>query len=278
MPKIKGAGTLSDLPILCVITGVDKVPPEEWDAYTNAPTDPMKQAIERKCLDVSRRLQEGAGVAPGQIEYCSALKRYHLLPVVTAVVKHARSGVRVLGLQPKDPWEMADPEARELVEQERQRRYGGKPPVPSAERLIDEIGKDLPAAEARRLQSALRDETAQPARIAIFGQAGAGKTTLVNSAFSATFKTSHTFPGTDKAQIKEFDVDGGGTLQIIDLPGYGRSIREDKKYEAIYADSIPGCDLVVLVVQADKRDLADDIEMIPKLAGWLRSPGRTQAS
>jgi len=272
MWKSKGTATLSDLPILCVITCVDKVPPEEWDLYTNAPTEPMKHAIERKCQDVSRRLQKGAGVAHGQIEYCSALKRYRLLPVVTAVVKNARHGVRVLGLQPKDPWEMADPEARALIEQERQRRYGSKPPVPSAERFIEEVGKDLPVAEAKRLQAALRDDTAKPARVAVFGQAGAGKTTLVNNAFSATFKTSHTFPGTDKAQVKEFDVESGGKLQIIDLPGYGRSVREDKEYETVYRDAIPGCDLVLLVIQADKRDLADDIEMIPKLANWLRAP------
>lgn len=271
MTLTKNITTLADIPVLCVITCVDKVPPEEWNTFDNGPTDAMKTAIERKAKDLTNRIHQGTGLALTQIEYCSAVKRYRLYPVVTAVVKNARNGVRVLGLHPKDSWELASPEARAFVEQERLKRSGGKPHTNSPNQIMEEIGKTLSPVDAKRLQAAFKDETAKPAKIAVLGKAGAGKTTLVNNAFSANFKTSHTIVGSDKAQMKEFEVEGGGKIEIIDLPGYGRSISEDKTYETIYSRELPGCDLVILVIQANTRDLADDIDMVAKLRQWMRN-------
>ena len=70
-------------------------------------------------------------------------------------------------------------------------------------------------------------------------------------------------------QAKEFSLASGGTITVVDLPGYGRSIREDAEYESLYQEVIAGCDLVL---QATTRDFSDDQEMIEKLAGWLIAP------
>jgi hypothetical protein len=94
--------------------------------------------------------------------------------------------------------------------------------------------------------------------------------------FNAKWKTSHTIVGTTSAQMKEFELSTGGTLSVVDLPGYGRSLAEDREYEKIYQDTIPSCDLVLLIVQADAKDLADDEEMILKVAEWLKDSPKPQ--
>jgi predicted GTPase len=106
--------------------------------------------------------------------------------------------------------------------------------------------------------------------VAIFGKAGVGKTTTVNSLFNATWKTSHTVVGTTKAQMKEFVLKTGGTLEVVDLPGYGVSLGEDRENEKIYQQFIPSCDVVLLVLQANSRDFADDQEMLGKVVEWLK--------
>jgi predicted GTPase len=76
--------------------------------------------------------------------------------------------------------------------------------------------------------------------------------------------------GTTDAQTKEFELNSGGKLDVIDLPGYGRSIAEDQEYETIYRQLIPSCDLVLLILQANARDFTDDQEMIVNIMEWLK--------
>jgi len=76
-------------------------------------------------------------------------------------------------------------------------------------------------------------ENKRPPKIAIFGKTGVGKTTTVNSLFNAKWKTSHTVVGTTQAQMKEFMLETGGTLEVVDLPSYGGSLKEDRENEFI---------------------------------------------
>jgi small GTP-binding protein len=136
--------------------------------------------------------------------------------------------------------------------------------------MFEEMKKILSEDELNLLLTKLRQERSLPPKVAIFGKTGVGKTTTINSLFNAKWKTSHTIVGTTSAQMKEFELSTGGTLNVVDLPGYGRSLAEDREYERIYQQIIPSCDLVLLIVQANARDLADDEEMILKVAEWLR--------
>ena len=58
--------------------------------------------------------------------------------------------------------------------------------------------------------------------------------------------------------------------KAIDMPGYGRSMDEDEGYKKIYLQELPKCDIILLVVQADTRDLTDDQIMIENLYEWSK--------
>lgn len=92
----------------------------------------------------------------------------------------------------------------------------------------------------------------------MIGKAGVGKTTTINNLFSAQFRVSHALRGTSEAQVKEFALRGGGVLNIVDMPGLGEGIAEDKVFEEIYREELPKADVVLYVLEADERLLGED--------------------
>lgn len=270
--KPNGGGRL---PLVVGLNGCDKIEPGEWDAFLNAPTPEKERSIQRRCQDVVAKLSGETGLGGDHIEYYSALKRYRLIPLLTAVIRNAAAGFKLDAVQPRDPFELADPEAKEFADQERRRLKAARPAAPNFSQVWDELGKQLAPDVLGKLKADYQAERARPPRIAFLGKSGVGKTTTINNLFDAGWKASHTVPGTSAAQAKEFELASGGSLTAVDLPGYGRSVREDREYEAIYKDVLPGCDLVLLVIQANARDFSDDQEMVAKLTEWLRhSPPR----
>ncbi len=250
---------------------VDKMIPDGWDDRLNMPTQKAEKEIQRRSGDVIQRLSKYAHLSSENIEYYSALKRYRLLPLLTKIIKNAYAGFKLDNVQPADPFELADPEVKAFADEERQKRAKSKGrEVNAKDRMFDEMRKLLSEDELNLVLDKFRQERRLPPKVAILGKAGVGKTTTINSVFNAQWKTSHTIVGTTKAQMKEFSLSSGGTLSVVDLPGYGRSLAEDREYEKIYQEMIPSCDLVFLVLQANTRDFADDQEMILKISEWLK--------
>ena len=275
MSKTPDSGGQQPLPLVVGLNGCDKIEPGNWDAFVNAPSPEKEESIRRRCHDVTDKLTQATGLGANHIEHYSALRRYRLIPLLTAVIRHAVTGFKLDSVQPQDPFELADPEAREFANQERQRLKAARPPAPNFGQVWEELGKQIPMDVLGKMKAKYQEERARPPRIAFLGKAGVGKTTTINTLFNAGWKTSHTLPGTTDAQVKDFELASGGTLSAVDLPGYGRSIKEDRDYEAIYRDVLPGCDLILLVIQANARDLSDDQEMISKLMEWFKySPQR----
>jgi predicted GTPase len=201
------------------------------------------------------------------------LKRYRLLPLLTKIISNAYAGFKLDNVQPADPFELADSDVKAFAEQQRREREAKKSGknLTDKNQMLEEMKKFLSEDDLNLVLSKFKQEKSRPPKVAIFGKAGVGKTTTINSLFNAKWKTSHTIVGTKSAQMKKFDLSTGGTLDVVDLPGYGRSMAEDREYEKIYQDLIPTCDLVLLIVQADQRDYADDEEMILKVADWLKN-------
>lgn len=250
---------------------VDKIIPNGWNDRLNLPKDGGDIEIKRKMDDLVKRLSKYTTLPNDNVEFYSALKRYRLLPLMNKVVKHSFAGFKMDNMQPRDPFELADPEVKIFVEKERNKIQSGNDGRGDAKkRLFDELSKILSKDDMNTLLSKLNKENSIPPKIAIFGKSGVGKTTTVNNLFNASFKTSHVLEGTLEAQEKLFTLPTGGQLNIIDLPGYGRSISKDKEYEKIYKQFIPQCDLVFLIVQASSRDISDDEEMILKTIEWLK--------
>ncbi|MBE9145233.1 50S ribosome-binding GTPase [Planktothrix mougeotii LEGE 06226] len=267
-------GKSEQTPVRLVIglNQVDKMIPDGWDDRLNMPTQKAEKEIERRSKDIIQRLSRYTHLSSDNIEYYSALKRYRLLPLLTKIIKNAYAGFKLDNVQPADPFELADPEVKAFADEERQKRAKSKgKEVNAKDKMFDEMRKILSEDELNLVLDKFRQERRIPPKVAILGKAGVGKTTTLNSVFNAQWKTSHTIVGTTKAQMKEFSLSSGGSLAVVDLPGYGRSIAEDREYEKIYQEIIPSCDLVFLVLQANTRDFADDQEMIMKISEWLRN-------
>lgn len=257
---------------------VDKIVANAWNERMNMPEERAAKEIARRCNDLTQRLAKYADISTDNIEYYSALKRYRLLPLLTKIVSNAYAGFKLDNVQPADPFELADLEVKAFADQQRREREAKKSSRTSTDkdRMFEEMKKILSEDDLNLVLDKFRQERSLPPKVAIFGKAGVGKTTTINSLFNAKWKTSHTIVGTTSAQMKEFELSTGGTLSVVDLPGYGRSLAEDREYEKIYQDTIPSCDLVLLIVQADAKDLADDEEMILKVAEWLKDSPKPQ--
>lgn len=264
--------TKSPLRLVIGLNQVDKMIPNGWNQRLNAPTDEAKKEIERRCQDIIKRLSETTEISEANIEYYSALKRYRLINLLTKIIQNAYAGFKLGNVQPADPFELAAPEVKAFADQERQKGVNNSATKGDANNeTLEDIKKVIPEREFQLILEKFKQETQVPPKVAVIGKSGVGKTTTINYLFNAKLKTSPTTVGTTQAQIKEFTLATGGTLTVIDLPGYGRSEAEDPEYDKIYQQIIPSCDLVFLVIQADTRDFADDIEMIKKITTWLKN-------
>lgn len=252
---------------------VDKMIPNGWDRPLNAPTHEAEKEIERRCQDIIKRLSETTEISEANIEYYSAMNRYRLINLLTKIIQNAYAGFKLGNVQPADPFELAeDPEAKAFADRERQKRVNNSATTGDANnKTLEDIKKIIPERKFQLILEKFKQETQLPPKVAVIGKSGVGKTTTINNLFNAKLKTSPTTVGTTQAQIKEFTLATGGTLTVIDLPGYGRSEAEDREYDKIYRQIIPSCDLVFLVIQADTRDMTDDIEMINKITTWLKN-------
>ncbi|MEA5500017.1 GTPase [Limnoraphis robusta Tam1] len=251
---------------------VDKMIPNGWDERLNTPTKEAKEQIKRRCNDIIKKLSQKTEISEANIEYYSASKRYNLIPLLTKIIQNAYAGFKLDNVKPADPFELADAEVKAFADKERRKMANSvEEKVDSQSKTLDEIKKIIPEANLKLIMDKIQQETKLPPKVAVIGKSGVGKTTTINNLFNAELKTSPTTVGTTKPQIKEFTLSTGGALTVVDLPGYGRSEAEDQEYEKKYQDLIPSCDLVLLILQADTRDFADDIEMINKITKWLKN-------
>jgi predicted GTPase len=277
--KLFGSGAKAKQPeriplrLVVAINRVDQMVPGGWDTRLNQPTEDAARQIQRKAADIVRRLSEATELDTSHIEYYSALKRYRLHHLLNRVVEHSNAGFKFVDVQPKpfEDVEGVDPDVADFTKQERARRTaarGSKPGNPK-DTLLAELGRYLSAEDLQSLESKFSTEMGRPPKVAVLGQSGVGKTTTVNALFATDWRTNDVEVGTHDAQAEVVPLPSGGDINIVDLPGYGRSIAEDQRYEQIYLDLIPSCDLVLLIIQADRGDLGDDIEMIHRLNNWL---------
>ena len=257
--------------------------PGGWDTRLNQPSDEAAKEIQRRCDDIIKRLAGSANIDPGHLEYYSALKRYRLHYLLNRVVQHSFAGFKFADIEPKNFEDVdgVDPDVQQFTKEERARRAEArsKGHVSPRDRLFSELSRLLSQEDLTKVEAKFSTEMQRPPKVAILGQSGVGKTTTVNAMFATDWNTNPVEVGTEAAQDAIVSLPSGGRINIVDLPGYGRSISEDVRYEQIYQEVIPECDLVLLVIQADRGDLADDMEMIIKLRDWLAespAPSRSE--
>lgn len=251
---------------------IDEIVPGGWNSSINLPTDDAAAQIDRKCADIRRLIVDGCGIGQDHIEYYSALKRYRLEWLLNCVIRNCYAGFKFSDVEPErfEDVDGVDPDARRFAKEERGRRTE-KAGADGSRRdaLFSDLAKVLGADDLKMIEKKFSQEMARPPKVAVIGQSGVGKTTTVNALFATNWKTSAIGVGTHSVQEKVVSLPSGGQIVVSDLPGYGRSLKEDDEYEDSYREIVANCDLVFLVVQADRGDFADDQEMILKIKKWM---------
>lgn len=134
--------------------------------------------------------------------------------------------------------------------------------IQGREEANNEIKHFIGDKDLKELDELLTKERGRPPKVAVIGKAGVGKTTTINNLFNANLKTSHALAGTKTAYLKEFELSGGGSLAILDMPGLGEDLDEDQIYEQIYRDELPKVDIILYILQANERILGEDQRII----------------
>lgn len=254
------------------INQVDNLGP--WDSRLNLPTESTEKAIARRTNAIVELLSKGShSAAKEQIEHYSALRAYRMYQMLAKIAQNCKEGI-IIPDKPVNPWDTDKfPDMPEDVREfylmkasELDKKMSGM----GIDSLLGKILDKLDVKDQKKLKEKWAAKKNTPIRVGILGKAGVGKTTTVNNLFNATFKTSRNAVGTTEAQYKDFELPDGGVITIVDMPGYGRSMDEDETYKQIYLQELPKCDIILLVVQADTRDLTDDQIMIENLYEWSK--------
>lgn len=144
--------------------------------------------------------------------------------------------------------------------------YGGRLRVSEAE-----LAGHVSASTRRDRSQALG--RAEPLRILIAGQAGAGKSSLVN-ALSREVRAVVDVPGgTRDFQAYEVELEGLAGSMVIDSPRLGATPKEQRTFAAKAGDS----DLIVWALAADKADARIDLIAVSGIRNhFAKRPHRRQ--
>lgn len=127
---------------------------------------------------------------------------------------------------------------------------------------IFEMGK-VSQEEQKQVNDALNKELIErPFRVAVIGQSGVGKSTTLNSVFGLTNYTSDLAEGTTEIIEKIFPMRDGFNLSIYDMPGLNNDEQKDLEYEKLYQKILPGCDVIVYIINAHSRDFGEDCRIL----------------
>ncbi|MCT7977261.1 GTPase family protein [Laspinema olomoucense] len=268
----KKSNTPTRFRIVVGLNQVDQMIPNGWNERLNNPTNEAEEQIQNRCEDIIRVLTSQIEISELNIEYYSALKRYRLIPLLTKIIQNSYAGFKINSVDPADPFELADSDVKAAVDKKRREMVTPDTEKHDSNKInLDALKKVMSPEDFNLISEELQKENKYPPKVAVIGKSGVGKTTTINNLFNAQLKTSPTTVGTTKAQTKEFTLSTGGTLTVVDLPGYGRSEAEDREYNKIYETIIPECDIVLLILQANTRDFSDDIEMLQQITTLLKN-------
>lgn len=135
-------------------------------------------------------------------------------------------------------------------------------------RIFDKIFQmgNVSQEEQDQVNDALNKELLEkPFRVAVIGQSGVGKSTTLNSVFGLSNYTSNLAEGTTEIVEKVFPMRDGFNLSIYDMPGLNNDVDKDIEYEKLYGQILPGCDVIVYIINAHSRDFGEDCRILKEV-------------
>lgn len=273
-----------DINLVIGINQVDNLGP--WNEKINLPTPETKKEIESRAKDIKRKLSFGEmSVDKDQIDYYSALRAFRLHELNGKITKYCKDGVLMINTPleffDKKVATGMDERVRSAAEQKMREEDAKIEAQYGIDSFLAKLAPYIGNEDLRKLKELWHDATTRPVRVGVLGKSGVGKSTTVNNLFQGVYdeEGSKTIPlntsrigvGNAEAQYKKYNLPKGGTLTIVDLPGYGRAVAEDETYQEIYLRELKDCDIIIMIVQANSSDLADDQVMVQTLIEWKKA-------
>lgn len=122
---------------------------------------------------------------------------------------------------------------------------------------ISEVAQ-LSTDQREIISRAIRTELDKPLTVAIMGQTGVGKSSLINTLFGTNLQVGDIRPTTKIPEAVEVRGSSGHPLTFWDMPGIGESERTDQEYLSLYSEKLIECDIVLWAIHIDTRSTVFD--------------------
>jgi uncharacterized protein len=113
----------------------------------------------------------------------------------------------------------------------------------------------------------LKVEANKPLVVAVMGQTGVGKSTLINRLFGTSLKTDPVKPCTKKVEKVKAQSENGSELWFYDMPGIGEADDIDAEYLNEYRRILLESDIAMWALHADVRSISFDRWALGQILG-----------
>jgi uncharacterized protein len=113
----------------------------------------------------------------------------------------------------------------------------------------------------------MAEASQEPFIVAVMGQTGVGKSSLINALFNTTLKTDPARPCTKRIERVPVDGGSGRILWFYDMPGIGEAGEVDAEYVRDYRAKLLESDVVIWAIHSDNRSVAFDLSALEQVLG-----------
>ena len=119
----------------------------------------------------------------------------------------------------------------------------------------------------QKVIGALKAEADKPLVVAVMGQTGVGKSTLINRLFGTNLKTDPVKPCTKEVERVTTRSKDGSELWFYDMPGIGEAGDVDTEYLSEYRRILLESDIAMWAIHADTRSVSFDQWALNQILG-----------